>query len=453
METDLEEVRRSQFPDSFAWGVSVAAAQIEGGWNLEGRGPSIWDHFAERKGKIHKGHSPKVSCDFFHHWEQDLDLMKALQIPAFRFSLSWSRILPEGVGSINQKGLDFYKRLIDRQLELGVDPWITLYHWDLPRKLEEKGGWRNREVLHWFTEFTEVVGKELGDRGIRHWMVMNEPLVFTGAGYFLGYHAPGKRGLNSFLPAMVHAALAIAQGEKALRPWVKQARIGSTFSCSLVQPYRHKESDQRAAIRAHALFNRIFVEASMGLGFPIDALPVLKDAQKWMLPGDVEKMKAGLDFWGIQNYTRELVKSAWFVPYLRARLINARKRNVPHTAMEWEIYPDSILEMLRFFHQLNPQMPLVVTENGAAFEDLPINGQVHDIQRIDYLKRYLQSVRKAISEGIPVDGYFIWTLMDNFEWAEGFRPRFGLVYTDFDNLERIPKASAYWFRDFLSNPQ
>lgn len=451
MGIDPNDLHRRHFPKSFSWGVSVAAAQIEGAWNQDGRGPSIWDHFASRKGKIFKGHHPKVACNFYNCWEDDLQLVRNLQIPAFRFSLSWSRILPEGIGRVNEKGLDFYKQLIDKQLELGIEPWATLYHWDLPQALEEKGGWRNREILHWFSEYAHLVGKSLGNRGVRNWMVMNEPLVFTGAGYFLGYHAPGKRGLDSFLPAMVHAALATAAGEKALRTGLNAgSRIGSTFSCSLMEPFRQTESDYRATQKVHALFNRLFVEASLGRGFPIETLPVLKEAEKWMKAGDEEAMKADLDFWGVQNYTRELIRAAWYVPYLKARLVNARKRNVPHTEMEWEVYPDSILQMLRFFHGLQADMPLVVTENGAAFHDPVQNGQVIDQQRIDFLKHYLAKVHQAVEEGIPLEGYFIWTLMDNFEWAEGYRPRFGLIYTDFETGERIPKQSAFWYRDFLS---
>lgn len=444
------ELLKSDFGSDFYWGVSVAAAQIEGAAFQDGKGPSIWDDFAAKKGKIYKNHSPKTACDFYSKHQQDLALVNKLGIQNFRFSISWPRVLPLGIGAINQKGLDFYKRLIDQLLENSISPWLTLYHWDLPQALEEKGGWTNREILHWFEEYVNLVGKHLGNRGVENWMVLNEPMVFTGAGYFLGYHAPGRRGFSNFLPAMLHAALCTGIGERVLRNHQHSIRIGSTYSCSLIHPQSLSSANLRAALKADALLNRLFIEPAMGLGFPTKELVALRPVEKYMKDRDELDLKANLDFIGIQNYTREIVASAWYVPYLRARLINAKKRGVNHTEMHWEIYPESIYEMLAKFSAYNSEIPLVVTENGAAFPD-KWSGEfvVSDPQRVDYLKKHIAQVKRAIEAGIKVNGYFVWTLMDNFEWAEGYRPRFGLVYVDFESQRRILKESALWFSSFL----
>jgi len=442
---------RDQFPDSFAWGVSTAALQTEGAWNLDGKSPSVWDTFSARKGKIHKGHHPQMACDFYNRYPDDIELLKILGIPNFRFSISWSRVLPNGTGRLNEKGMDFYKSLVDKLLENEITPWPTLYHWDLPQLLEDKGGWTNRDILHWFEDFANTVGLSLGNRGIQNWMVLNEPMVFTGAGYFLGYHAPGKRGFTNFIPAMLHAALCTKIGEEVLRSHQSDITIGSTYSCSYITPKTIREKDLLAAKRADALLNRLFVEPAMGLGFPLDDLPMLRPVEKWMKPGDEARLKANLDFIGVQNYTREVAEACWYVPYLRARLVNAKKRGVPHTDMQWEVYPEALYEMLVQFGRYQPDKPVIVTENGAAFPDV-YNGSdvVNDPLRVQYLQKHIAEVNRAIKDGVSVSGYFVWTLMDNFEWAEGYRPRFGLVYNDFDTQKRIIKDSGRWYSDFLS---
>ena len=445
-----EPIHSSHFDPDFQWGVSVAALQIEGAHNLDGKGPSIWDTYSERKGKIYRNHHPKVACDFYNRYPDDIRLMQDLGIPNFRFSLAWSRILPNGTGTINHKGLDFYKHLIDDLLTAGISPWPTLYHWDIPQALESKGGWTNRDVLHWFEEYADLVAATLCNRGVKNWMVLNEPMVFTGAGYFLGYHAPGKRGFSNFIPAMLHAALCTGVGEKVLRSYESDIRIGSTYSCSYITPKTTAQSDIKAAKRADALLNRLFIEPAMGLGFPLEDLPVLRTVEKIMQPQDEANLKVNLDFIGVQNYTREVVESCWYVPYLKARLVNAKKRGVPHTDMQWEIYPEALFEMLKQFGSYNPDLPLIVTENGAAFPDLWTGENiVEDPQRQQYLETHLAEVLRAKQEGINVNGYFVWTLLDNFEWAEGYRPRFGLVYVDFETQRRMMKRSGLWYGNFL----
>jgi beta-glucosidase len=439
---------KSLFGRNFKWGVSTAAYQIEGGYNAGGKGLSIWDTFSARKGTIANGHTGNNACDFYNRYSEDIALAKKIGIPNFRFSVSWARIMPSGTGAINQEGIEFYNKLIDECLGQGIKPWLTLYHWDLPHELELRGGWTNREIITWFSEYVEVCAKHFGDR-VHHWMVMNEPMVFTGAGYFLGVHAPGKRGLKNFLPAVHHAVLCIAAGGRILKALLPDAEIGTTFSCSYVQPQTDSVKDIAAAGRADAMLNRLFIEPLLGMGYPEAEVPVLKKLRKYFQPGDEESMMFNFDFIGIQNYTREVVKYSVITPYLNAVIVNAKNRKVPLTAMGWEIYPPAIYHMLRKFNAYEGIKKIYVTENGAAFPDKVENGEVNDAQRVEYLDSHLRQVLKAKDEGIKVKGYFVWTLLDNFEWSEGYHPRFGLVHVDFETQKRTIKSSGYWYKAFL----
>lgn len=439
---------KDAFGPDFKWGVSVAAYQIEGAHDLDGKGLSIWDVFSNTKGKIKNNQNANTACDFYHRYKEDIQLIKKLNIPNFRFSISWSRILPKGKGAINQAGIDFYNNVIDYCLAQGIEPWITLYHWDLPQELEKSGGWTNREVVSWFKEFVTICAKSFGDR-VNHWMVMNEPVVFTGAGYFLGIHAPGKRGIKNFLPAIHYTTLAIAGGGRLLRELLPKASIGTTFSCSYIQPYRNLKRDQKAAKRVDALLNRLYIEPLLGLGYPEEELPVLKGIQKIMQPEDAQNMVFDFDFIGIQNYTREIIKNSWLMPYVKAALVSAPKRNVPITEMKWEVYPESIYYMIKQFNQYPQIKKLLITENGAAFKDQIIDREINDEKRVNYIKDNLKQVLRAKQEGFNVEGYFVWTLTDNFEWAEGYHPRFGLIHVDFDTQQRTIKQSGYWYADFL----
>jgi beta-glucosidase len=439
---------KEDFGPDFQWGVSVAAYQIEGAHESDGKGASIWDVFSNTKGKIKDNHHGNTACDFYNRFREDIDLIKKLNIPNFRFSISWSRILPNGIGEINQQGLDFYNQLIDHCLQQGVEPWITLYHWDLPHALEIKGGWTNREVVKWFQEFVVICANNFGDR-VKNWMVMNEPVVFTGAGYFLGIHAPGRRGMKNFLPAIHHTTLAIAAGGRALRNNLPQANIGTTFSCSYIQPHRDLKRDQEAAKRVDALLNRLFLEPLLGLGYPEKELPILKGIKKIMQDNDKEDIIFDFDFIGIQNYTREIVKNSWLMPYVNASLIKAENRKVPITEMKWEVYPEAIYYMIKQFNQYPQIKKLLITENGSAFKDELQNGAVKDERRKQYIQQNLQQILKAKQEGLNIEGYFVWTLTDNFEWAEGYHPRFGLIHVDFETQKRTIKESGLWFKSFL----
>jgi len=442
-------LNKQLFGEDFTWGVSTAALQIEGAPDADGKGESIWDAFSAKKGKILNGDHHRLACDFYHCYEKDIDLIKQLNIPNFRFSVAWSRIFPDGEGAVNQAGIDHYNKVIDYCLKQGIEPWVTIYHWDLPQALELKGGWTNRDIVGWFTAFAAQCARSFGDR-VKYWMVMNEPSVFTGAGYFFGIHAPGRTGLRNFLPAVHHATLCVAAGGKTLRNIVRDAHIGTTFSCSHIEPYSNKPRDISAARRVDALINRLFIEPVLGLGYPVADLPVLKGMEKYILPGDEANLQFDFDFIGLQNYTREIAKYSFFTPYIQATLVKAEKRNVPLTAMRWEVYPESIYHILKKFNAYPQIKKILLTENGAAFPDQVTNGKVDDPKRVEYLQNYLKQVLRAKNEGCKVSGYFIWTLTDNFEWAEGYHPRFGIIYVDFATQQRIIKLSGKWYADFLS---
>lgn len=441
---------KEQFGENFQWGVSTASYQIEGAHTADGKGQSIWDTFSNQKKKIAGGHNGNHACDFYNRFEADLPLIRFLNIPNFRFSFSWSRILPEGFGTVNQKGIDFYDRMIDKSLETGIKPWATLYHWDLPQAIENKGGWTNRDIVNWFTDYAGICANKFGDR-VNDWMVMNEPMVFTGAGYFLGVHAPGKKGLKNFIPAVHHAALCQSQGAAKLKSIRNNANIGTTFSCSHLEPETDSEKDLLATRRVDALLNRLFIEPVLGMGYPVNDLKLLERIYSYYKQGDEKLLKYEFDFIGIQNYTREIITHSYLVPFLRAKIIKADKRKVPRTLMNWEVYPDSIYHILKKYNEYPGIKKIIVTENGAAFHDTIFDGKINDELRVSYLKDHIKQVLRAKNEGVKIDGYFVWTLLDNFEWAEGFYPRFGIVHTNFKTQERIIKESGYWYKQFLQS--
>lgn len=444
-------LKPQDFGNDFVFGVSTAAYQIEGAHNTHAKGTSIWDHFTSKKGNTFNNHHGQIACDFYNKFEEDILLMTSMNIKNFRFSLAWSRIIPKGAGEVNKAGIDYYNRVINFCLKCGITPWITLYHWDLPQPLQDKSGWTNRDIVSWFEDYVEVCAKHFGDR-VKNWMVLNEPMVFTGAGYFLGVHAPGHRGLKNFLPAIHHAVLCQAAGGRVLRNLVPNAHIGTTFSCAQTTPLRaHNPKDMLASKKADALLNRLFIEPSLGLGYPTEDVPVLKRIEAYIKPEDAKNMVFDFDFIGVQNYTREMITHSYLVPYLQAKIVKASKRNVKTTLMDWEVYPPSIYNMIQQFNQYKGVKKIIITENGAAFTDVLQNGEVNDTERLDYLQAHLQQIHKAKQDGLNVEGYFVWTFTDNFEWAEGYRPRFGLVYTNFETLERIIKASGKWYQSFLES--
>lgn len=442
-------LHKDQFGQDFLWGVSTAAFQIEGAHDADGKGSSIWDVFTSQKGKVKNGHHAITACDFYNSYQNDISLISHLNIPNFRFSISWPRIMPTGIHPVNQAGIDYYNKIIDSLLEQGIEPWVTLYHWDLPHALEVKGGWTNRESVAWFSDYVEVCAKHFGDR-VKNWMVINEPSVFTGAGYFLGIHAPGKKGITNYLKAMHHVTLATAAGGKILREKVADANIGTTFSCTHIEPFSQNAKDIEAAKRVDTLLNRTFIEPILGMGYPQNDLAVLKKLNNYIKEDDLHNLAFDFDFIGLQCYTREVVKASLLTPYIGAELISAEKRNVIATDMGWEVYPPALYHILKRFNGYDGIRKIIITENGAAFPDIVTNGKVYDIKRTHFIQDHLEQILKAKEEGLNVDGYFVWSLTDNFEWAEGYNARFGLIHVDFETQKRTIKHSGLWFRDFLS---
>jgi beta-glucosidase len=435
----------NQFGSDFQWGTACAAYQIEGAWNMEGKGPSIWDHYTQKKGKIKNNDNGNIAVDFYHRYKEDIALAKEMNFKVFRFSISWPRILPKGTGEVNKKGIQFYHNVIDECLRQGLEPWITIYHWDLPQELQNQGGWANKKIIDWFSEYSKICAMEYGTK-VKNWMIFNEPAAFIGLGYLAGYHAPGKRSISGFLKATHYSCLALAESARIVRKEVKFAKIGTTFSCSSVDNYQDNPKNNSARKRMDALLNRMYIEPSLGLGYPENDFPILKKIRKYMEPGDEALLKFDFDFIGLQNYFRVVVKKSPLIPVVWAKQMSAKKRGVQVNKMGFEIYPDGIYRILKQFSEYKQIKEIIITENGVCFEDELINGKVDDEKRIDFFRSYLESVLKAKREGIPVNGYFVWSLTDNFEWREGYQPRFGLVYIDYKNLNRFIKDSGFWFQ-------
>ncbi|MCH2023601.1 MAG: GH1 family beta-glucosidase [Saprospiraceae bacterium] len=442
---------RASFGKDFKWGLATAAYQIEGAWNEDGKGPSVWDHMTHNKpGKIKNKENGDMACDFYHRYYDDIKLIKEMNFQVFRFSLAWARIFPDGTGKPNQKGIDFYHKVIDRCIELGIEPWITIYHWDLPQALEDKGGWANREIIGWFKGFAEFVTKEYGSK-VKNWMVLNEPMCFTAVGYFAGVHAPGYVAPQKFLRAAHHATMVQAEGGRIIRRNVPDAYIGTTLSCSPVKPKGGKKAHEKAAYRADILLNRLYIEPLLGMGYPTEDFKFIKGINRYIQPGDMDLVEFDFDFIGLQNYTQTVVRK-YILPYVWLLEQKAKNRGISDekiTEMGWEVYPEGIYEIIKQFAAYKNLPPIIITENGAAFKDKVEGNNVHDKQRIEFLQTYLKNVLKAKNEGVDIRGYFVWTFLDNFEWAEGYHPRFGLVHVDYETQKRTIKDSGLWFKNFL----
>jgi beta-glucosidase len=444
-----DEIRASDFGKDFIWGTATAAYQIEGGWDADGKGESIWDHFSHKPGKIYKHQTADVAADFYHRYESDIALMKQMNIPASRFSIGWSRILPNGTGQVNQKGVDFYNRVIDTCLKNNIEPWVTCYHWDLPQALQARGGWKSRDVLGGFEEYVSVCARSFGDR-VKNWMVFNEPLAFTALGYLLGVNAPGKIGYGNFFPSVHHVTMCHGIGGRTLRHELpKTAKIGTTFSVAHVEAWKNLPRNDAARRHCDALFNRLFVEPVLGMGYPVKDLPALSRLSDYILPGDEALMPFDFDFIGLQNYVRNVVKKFSILPLVHAINVPNKKLGHPITAMHWEVYPEGMYDIIKQFSAYPGIKNIIITENGAAFPDKLENGQVHDAERTKYIQDYLKQVLRAKREGVNVNGYFVWSFIDNFEWNSGYRPRFGIVYNDVANEQRIVKDSGKWYAGFL----
>ncbi len=446
----MKTLTAGAFGKDFTWGIAMAAAQNEGAYTEGGRGLSIWDVFSRKRGVIKGGAKPYTACDFYHRYKEDLLLTKALGFKSFRFSIAWSRVLPDGNGRPNKEGLRYYHQVIDECLRLGLEPYITLYHWDLPHALELEGGWTSYKMMRWFPRFVTLCAEEFGDK-VKNWIVLNEPAGFTSLGYMLGRHAPGKTGLDNFFPAVHHTVLAQAEGGRILRALVPNARIGTTFSCSEVIPYSDKPEDLLAAARVDVMLNRLFVEPALGKGYPSEAFKLIERLELYNKAWKyTERMPFSFDYIGLQNYFPVVIRYNPLIPLIQASEVRPVYRRVPRTAMGWEINGTCFGNIIRRFWKYGGVKEIMITEGGAAFKDSVSAGRVPDEARIAYFKEYLEALLKAKKDGVNITGYFVWTLTDNFEWTEGYKARFGLVYVDHQTQLRTIKDSGYWWRDFLS---
>jgi beta-glucosidase len=433
------------FPEGFVWGAAASAYQVEGAVTEDGRGESIWDRFATQPGAISNGDTGVVACDSYHRFGEDLRLLRELGISAYRFSISWPRIVPDGRGRVNPAGLDFYERIVDELLANDIEPYVTLYHWDLPQALEDAGGWPARDTVEAFTEYVEAVAARLGDR-VSNWITQNEPWVVSWLGYGLGIHAPGRRSPADALAAAHHVLLAHGRAAEVLRREAPRARVGVTVDLYPMYPETDSDADSHAARLLDGSRNRWFLEPVLGLGYPADMLEHYRAILPAIEEGDLDTIGAPLDFLGVNYYSRAVVR-AGTDPGAPVQL---DVPGVERTQMGWEVYPEGLKDLLVRMQRDYELPDVYITENGAAYPDTRTNGSVADPSRISYLERHLGALRDAISEGVPVRGYFLWSLLDNFEWAFGFSRRFGIVYVDFDTLERVPKDSFLWYRDLIA---
>ncbi len=433
------------FPDEFIWGAATASYQIEGAAHEDGRGESVWDRFSATPGKVRNGDSGEVACDFYHRYAGDVALMADLGLDAFRFSVAWPRVLPEGRGRVNQAGLDFYDRLVDELLARDIEPFATLFHWDTPQALEDAGGWPARETAEAFVEYAEIVAARLGDR-VRHWMTHNEPWVYAWIGHSWGEHAPGRTSERDAVAAAHHLLLSHGWAVEAIRRAAPGAQVGITLNLSHAYAASDTPEDEAAAWEVDGGTNRWFLDPIFRGAYPADLLERNALAAPFVRDGDLATMAAPIDFLGVNNYFRHVVGAGADGPRL------VRDPEAQHTDMGWEVYPDGLHALLiRLAEEYTPPA-IYVTENGAAFGDVRVhNGRVHDPERTAYLQSHITAVGRAVAAGVPVKGYFVWSLLDNFEWAYGYAKRFGIVYIDYPTLERVPKDSFYWYRDFIGS--
>jgi beta-glucosidase len=459
--------RRLRFPDGFLWGVATAAYQIEGAVAEDGRTPSIWDAFCRVPGAVANGDTGDVACDHYRRFREDVDLMAELGLGAYRFSVAWARVLPDGAGRANDAGLAFYDRLVDALLERGVAPVLTLYHWDLPQELEDAGGWPSRETAYRFAEYAAAVGAALGDR-VDLWTTLNEPWCSAFLGYGSGVHAPGRTEPAAALAAAHHLLLGHGLASAALREQLPaQARLSVTLNLHAVRAAGGTEADLDAARRVDGLANRLFLDPLLRGRYPADVVADTRRVTDWSFvrEGDEATIAAPLDLLGVNYYTPTLV-AAWDgarpreladghapgqgTAWPACEGVEFPAQRGRRTSMGWSIDAGGLRDILLRLHEEHPGLPLVVTENGAAFDDrVDGAGVVRDAERVHYLHEHLVALHDAIEAGVGVRGYFLWSLLDNFEWTYGYAKRFGIFYVDFETQERVPKDSARWYREVV----
>lgn len=432
------------FPPGFVWGVSTSAYQIEGAPSAGGKGESIWDRFAHEAGRVSDGSTGDVATGHYERYAQDVELLTELGVSAYRFSLSWPRLMPEGRGRLAPAGFDFYDRVLDRLLGAGIEPWACLYHWDLPQALQERGGWTERDVAYWFADYAQVVAERFGDR-VPTFVMLNEPNVHALLGHLAGLHAPGLRGLADYLAAVHHQNLAVGEGLTRLRE-LGSWRLGTVVNLQPVEPASASEDDVAAAGLADEAYNRASLDPLLLGTYPPRLAPLIETV---MRSGDDRVMQQPVDFLGVNHYTVQRVAAS--DGPIGLQVVTAPP-GAETTAMGWQVAPEALVRQLLEVRDRYGNPPVVLTENGAAYADPePRGGRVPDPERVDYLRRYLQAVQEALAAGCDVRGYFVWTLVDNFEWADGFSRRFGLVHLDRQSLVRTPKDSFKFYREVIAS--
>ena len=434
------------FPAGFLWGAATSAYQVEGSPLADGAGPSIWHRFNRTPWLVPSGDNGDVACDHYRRYPEDVRLMRELGLNAYRFSVSWSRILPEGRGRVNDKGLDFYRRLVDALLEHGMWPLVTLYHWDLPAALDDRGGWLNPDVVHWFAEYAQVMYHALDDR-VEMWSTLNEPWVVTDGGYLHGALAPGHRNLFEAPIASHHLLLAHAAAVEAYRA-EGEHRVGLVVNVEPKYPASEKEEDLAATRRAEAYMNRQYLDPVFHGRYPDEMKEVFGEAWPDFPAAELERIRQPIDFLGINYYTRSVVR---FDPSaLPLKASGVRQKRHAYTETSWEVFPQGLTDTLVWIKERYGNLPLYVTENGAAFYDPPTaEGGIQDPLRVDYLRSHLRAAHQAIEQGVDLRGYYVWSLFDNLEWSLGFSKRFGIVHVDFETLKRTPKASARFYSEVI----
>lgn len=435
-----------QFPKDFLWGVATASYQTEGAWKEDGKGESIWDRFAHTVGKIKGAGTGDVACDSYHRYKEDVALAKKLNVNSYRFSISWPRIQANGTGQPNPKGLDYYKRLADELRNANMRPLATLYHWDLPQALQDAGGWPNRDLAGRFTDYCEIVTRALGDR-VSHWCIFNEPWVFTFLGYAYAQNAPGLRDFSATLRATHVVNIAQGQAFRAIKAVNPKFQVGTAFSVYNCEPATSSAEDRAAADRAHALANVWFISPALKGQYPKGFVGENPYDLMGVKPGDMELCKAPLDFLGLNYYNRQLISAIPTGPEEAITGVhNFDATEGPLTDFGWEVWPDSFYELVMRIHREFDKPVIEITENGCSYLDSPdVYGRIPDQRRIDFTRGYLSALGRAIKDGANVRAYHHWSLLDNFEWADGYTQRFGLVYVDFRDQRRIIKDSGYWY--------
>ncbi len=431
----------NRFPEHFTWGTATAAFQIEGATREDGRGESIWDRFASRPGTILTGEGGEPACDSYHRYPQDIAVMQKLGVNAYRFSVAWPRVIPDGAGRVNPPGLDYYERVVDALLGARITPFLTLYHWDLPQALQDRGGWANRDTIEAYLRYADLVVRRLGDR-VKHWMTHNEPWCISILSHHLGVHAPGLRDLRTALQVAHNVLVSHGRAVPVIRNGCEGAHVGIVLNFEPEYPATDSEADEMATRLAHERFNLWFLDPLAGRGYPRKAWQEYGVDVPEIRADELQDIATPVDFLGVNYYSRGIVHDP--AGGEGHRIIN-RRNPVNMMARGWEVCPRALRELLTWLHRDYRFPELIVTENGATYDDAVWQGRIHDLARLDYIRRHLAELPPIIEAGVPLTGYFCWSLMDNFEWAAGTRDRFGLAYTDFGTQERIMKDSGSWF--------